>query len=133
VTTIEFLSYLRRCNVKVWVEGEQLRYGAPKGALTAELRSELVARKGELIAFLRESRAVQQEQARLRGDGHADLVRQLEATDALEVLLGEEDLDMAEQLLAIGWWEPAHDGHVALDRATPVVGEGRRPKSLALS
>ena len=75
---------------------------------------------------------MQQEQARLRGDRHADLVRQLEASGALEVLLGEEDLDVAEQLLPIGRWEPEHDRHVALDRAAPVVGEGRGAQLFAL-
>src|SRR6185436_6556544 len=55
VTTIEFLSYLRSREIKLWVEGDQLRYGAPKGALTPELRTQLLARKAELIAFLRQT------------------------------------------------------------------------------
>jgi amino acid adenylation domain-containing protein len=38
--------------VKVWAEGDRLRYNAPKGALSPELLAELAARKGEIISFL---------------------------------------------------------------------------------
>src|SRR5262245_43914246 len=55
MTTIELLSYLRSREIRLWLEGEQLRYSAPKGALTPELRAELAARKAEIIAFLRQT------------------------------------------------------------------------------
>jgi amino acid adenylation domain-containing protein len=51
-TTLEFLSYLRGLDIKVWAEGEKLRFRAPESALTAELRAELSSRKAELIEFL---------------------------------------------------------------------------------
>jgi hypothetical protein len=44
-TTLEFLSYLRGLDIKVWAEGEKLRFRAPESALTAELRAELSSRK----------------------------------------------------------------------------------------
>src|SRR5919205_282196 len=57
MTTLELLSYLRSREIRIWLEGEQLRYSAPKGALSPELRAELSARKAELIAFLRQTNA----------------------------------------------------------------------------
>jgi len=48
----ELLTRLRERDVRLWVEGEALRFSAPKGAVTPELRAELAARKPEVIAFL---------------------------------------------------------------------------------
>ncbi|MCP4659061.1 MAG: AMP-binding protein, partial [bacterium] len=47
-----FLDHLRQHEVEVWAEGERLRFSAPKGALTPELRSELARRKSEILALL---------------------------------------------------------------------------------
>ena len=53
MTTIEFLSHLRSKDIRVWPEGDKLRYDAPPGALTPDLRKELVDRKQEILVFLR--------------------------------------------------------------------------------
>ncbi len=47
----EFLSYLRSLDIHLWAEEERLRYNAPKGILTQELREQLRARKTEILAF----------------------------------------------------------------------------------
>lgn len=60
MTTIQFLSDLRRLNVKLWVEGvngvpqqqARLRYSAPQGTLTPALKAELSQRKAEILDFL---------------------------------------------------------------------------------
>ncbi|MDM9585826.1 condensation domain-containing protein [Nostoc sp. GT001] len=57
MTTIEFLSELRRSNIKLWVEGAapqelRLRYSAPQGTLTPALKAELSQRKAEILDFL---------------------------------------------------------------------------------
>jgi len=49
----EFLSRLRSLDIRLSVEGERLGCSAPKGALTAELKAQLVNRKGEILEFLR--------------------------------------------------------------------------------
>src|SRR5262245_12686188 len=49
---VAFLSQLRRLDVQLWVEGDRLRYSAPPGVLTPELRAAIVERKAELITFL---------------------------------------------------------------------------------
>lgn len=46
---------LDRCHardVRLWAEGDRLRYDAPRGAIDADLRAELVAHKDELVVFL---------------------------------------------------------------------------------
>jgi amino acid adenylation domain-containing protein len=48
----EFVSELRRRDVKLWREGTELRCNAPRGVLTSELREELARRKAEILAAL---------------------------------------------------------------------------------
>ncbi len=50
----QFLSYLESLDIKIWVEGEKLRYNAPKGVITSELLAKLREFKPEIIAFLQE-------------------------------------------------------------------------------
>ena len=57
MTTVEFLSYLRDMDVRLWVDGDKLRYNARDGSLTASLRTEIIERKAEILAFLRQTRA----------------------------------------------------------------------------
>lgn len=61
--TVEFLSYLRSLDIQVFVEGDskaapeelRLRCNAPEGTLTPALRTELQARKAEIVSFLRQA------------------------------------------------------------------------------
>jgi amino acid adenylation domain-containing protein len=50
--TSEFFSYLRSLDVKLWIEGDRLRYSAPSGVMTSELLKQLAERKPEIISFL---------------------------------------------------------------------------------
>jgi amino acid adenylation domain-containing protein len=54
MTTVEFISYIRSLDVKVWLDGERLGYSAPPGTITSGLLGELAGRKAEIITFLRE-------------------------------------------------------------------------------
>ncbi|MDY7016179.1 MAG: condensation domain-containing protein, partial [Cyanobacteriota bacterium] len=56
-TIEELLSDLHHLDIKLWLEGQRLRYNAPKGALTPELRDRLVERKAEIISFLQQTNA----------------------------------------------------------------------------
>src|SRR5258708_38469951 len=47
------LSELRTAGITLAVEGNELRFCAPVGAMTAELKSTLAARKRELVEALR--------------------------------------------------------------------------------
>src|SRR5581483_9295781 len=77
------------------------------------------------LRVVRRRRPVEEKDAGVRRDRHADLVRHLEATRALEVLLGEEDLEEAEGLRAVAVVEALPDRDVALDDREPVRREGR--------
>ena len=54
MSIIEFLSKLRKLDIKLWLENDTLRYQAPKGAATKELLLEIKDRKDEIISFLRQ-------------------------------------------------------------------------------
>lgn len=54
MTLAELLAQLAGQGIELWVEGDNLRFRAPKGALTPALRDALVAHKPELIIHLRE-------------------------------------------------------------------------------
>jgi len=53
MTTGEFLSNLRRSGVRLWAEGNRLRYSAPPGTMTPEVLEQLAERKADLLDFLR--------------------------------------------------------------------------------
>jgi natural product biosynthesis luciferase-like monooxygenase protein len=55
MTTVDLIARLRRLDVRLWAEEDQLCLDAPKGALTAELKTELAARKAEILEFLRQA------------------------------------------------------------------------------
>lgn len=50
--TNDFLSYLKQLDIKLWVDGEQLRCDAPKAVLTPNILTELQERKTEIIQYL---------------------------------------------------------------------------------
>ena len=52
MTVFELMSRLGAAGIKLWVEEGQLKFKAPKGALTGELKEALVAKKEEVIEFL---------------------------------------------------------------------------------
>ncbi|MEH2221573.1 amino acid adenylation domain-containing protein [Nostoc sp.] len=53
---VEFLSYLNSLDIKIWLEEEKLRYHAPKGAMTTEIKQEIGTKKPEILAFLKEAK-----------------------------------------------------------------------------
>ncbi|MGH8672534.1 MAG: amino acid adenylation domain-containing protein, partial [Burkholderiales bacterium] len=57
-TAAELLAELHRQDVKLWREGDQLRYSAPKGVMNDTLRSRIAARKAEIIQFLEEAESL---------------------------------------------------------------------------
>ncbi len=54
ITVFEFLSLLNSLDIKVWIENDQLRYRAPKGAMTPAIKQELMERKQEILSCLQE-------------------------------------------------------------------------------
>ncbi|GAX45462.1 amino acid adenylation [Tolypothrix sp. NIES-4075] len=56
MTTVEFLASLKSSGIKIWIEDEQLRYRAPKGVMTSNLKQELMERKIEIITFIKQAK-----------------------------------------------------------------------------
>ena len=52
MTVFELMSKLGAAGIKLWLEDGQLKFKAPKGALTKDLKSHLVAKKQDVIEFL---------------------------------------------------------------------------------
>lgn len=55
MTIIEFVSYLNSLGIKIWLEGGQLNYRAPKGVMNPDLKNQLLGRQSEILAFLEEA------------------------------------------------------------------------------
>ena len=58
MTATDLLARVAGAGIQLWSENGELRFRAPKGALTPELRAEIGARRAELIALLAEAAAV---------------------------------------------------------------------------
>ena len=52
MSPMQLLTELRKRGVKLWLEGETLKFKGPKGALTAELKQQMKASKDALIELL---------------------------------------------------------------------------------
>jgi thioesterase domain-containing protein len=62
VSVAAFLAELRKRDMEVWADGDQLRCNAPAGALTPELRDHLRERKNDILEFLRSAEALARQQ-----------------------------------------------------------------------
>ncbi len=51
-TTAQFLNRVRKLGIQLTAQGDRLACNAPKGALTAELKSELVRRKSAILKYV---------------------------------------------------------------------------------
>lgn len=60
MTTIELLESLRDLDINLWVEEGQLRFKAPRGALSDPIRNRIKKRKQEIISFLEETQSLVQ-------------------------------------------------------------------------
>jgi len=50
----DFLTQLQQEGINLWLEGESLRFSAPQGVMTDEIKSEIRNHKLEIIAFLQQ-------------------------------------------------------------------------------
>ncbi|HEY9134283.1 MAG TPA: condensation domain-containing protein, partial [Pseudomonadales bacterium] len=58
MTAHELLSKARAAGIKLWLDGDELKFKAPKGAFTPEIKSQLIKFKPEVIAFLRNAKTI---------------------------------------------------------------------------
>ena len=52
MSPLELLAELRARDIRLWCEGDKLRYDAPEGAFSDELRAAVVRHKPELVRLL---------------------------------------------------------------------------------
>ena len=55
MSVVELLSSLAKKDIRLWLEGENLRFSAPEGAFTPEIRDQIIAAKPEIIEFLKQA------------------------------------------------------------------------------
>ncbi len=51
----DFYSKLRKLDIHLWLDGEKLRFNAPEGVFTQEIKDEILQRKADIIKFLKTS------------------------------------------------------------------------------
>ncbi|MFP5284214.1 MAG: condensation domain-containing protein, partial [Thermoanaerobaculia bacterium] len=74
MTTVKLIAELRERQVELWLEGDRLRYRAPEGGLTPELRSRLQEHRERIVEFLQSAReAVRSERAGIPRAPEGDL------------------------------------------------------------
>ncbi len=83
-----FLDGLSDLDVELWLEGDELRCGAPRGVLTPGLRADLARRKPEIVAFLR----------RLSHSSSVDPIPAIPRRGDLPVSFGQERMWVLAQL-----------------------------------
>lgn len=55
----DLLNRLGHAGIRLWLDGERLRFDAPEGIMTPELRDELRSARDELITHLRRVAAIE--------------------------------------------------------------------------
>ncbi|MFS8069697.1 MAG: hypothetical protein ACMG6S_25305, partial [Byssovorax sp.] len=91
MSEIEFLLHLRSLGVKLWLEGDAVKFSAPRGALTPDLKDELKARKEEIRRFLLEA-------ARMTDDGQRSAIVAIPREGPLPLSFAQERLWFLAQL-----------------------------------
>lgn len=56
-SVVQLLARARQLGIQLWAECGELKFRAPKGVMTAELRTEIGARRVEIMAFLQQPHA----------------------------------------------------------------------------
>ncbi|MEM8604711.1 MAG: condensation domain-containing protein, partial [Cyanobacteria bacterium P01_H01_bin.121] len=93
----QLLSDLYRQEVKLWVEGDQLKCRAPEAVLTETLSQELQARKAELVEFL-----TQANQAQTSPSAQAPPLKPAPRTEELPLSFAQQRLWFLEQMPQAG-------------------------------
>ena len=55
MSVVELLAFLSKKDIRLWLEDENLRFSAPEGAFTAEIKNQVVSNKPAIIEFLKQS------------------------------------------------------------------------------
>lgn len=61
MNVVDLLASLAKLDIRLWLEGENLRFNAPEGVFTGEIREQVVSRKADIIAFLKQARKLNEQ------------------------------------------------------------------------
>src|SRR5690606_32339433 len=61
MNVVDLLASLAKLDIRLWLEGENLRFNAPEGVFTGEIREQVISRKAEIIAFLKQARKLNEQ------------------------------------------------------------------------
>ena len=91
MTVFELMSKLGAAGIKLWLEDGQLKFKAPKGALTKDLKSHLVAKKQDVIEFLGATRVGK--------DASDDTIPKADRSKPLQLSYSQQRMWFIEQLM----------------------------------
>jgi len=63
MTNTQLITVLAERDIRMWLDADELKFSAPRGAIDPELRALMVARKSELMTFLRNEASGEGEQS----------------------------------------------------------------------
>ncbi|OUS31223.1 hypothetical protein A9Q99_04290 [Gammaproteobacteria bacterium 45_16_T64] len=55
MSVVELLSSLAKKDIRLWLDGENLRFSAPEGAFTPEIKNQIVSNKPAIMEFLKQA------------------------------------------------------------------------------
>lgn len=58
MNTVQFINHLQDRGIQLWLDADKLRFRAPNGSLTDDIKAELAQRKPDIVALLRQRESV---------------------------------------------------------------------------
>ena len=87
MSVVELLSFLAKKDIRLWLDGENLRFSAPEGAFTAEIKGQIVGNKPAIIEFLKQAQKTT-----------AETIKTVSRDQPLRASYGQQRLWLLDQL-----------------------------------
>jgi len=87
MSVVELLSFLAKKDIRLWLDGDNLRFSAPEGAFTAEIKGQIVGNKPAIIEFLKQAQK-----------STAETIKTVSRDQPLRASYGQQRLWLLDQL-----------------------------------